>query len=53
LPITDLDLIHQIREAFIEGAETLGISRNPDYNSGDRAGTKTTFKFWKTRPADT
>ena len=39
LPITDLDLIHPICEAFIEGAETLGIPRNPDYNSGDQAGT--------------
>lgn len=39
LPITDLDLIHPICEAFIEGAQTLGIPRNPDYNSGDQAGT--------------
>ncbi|MFY0611531.1 MAG: GMC family oxidoreductase N-terminal domain-containing protein [Hyphomicrobiaceae bacterium] len=39
LPITDLDLIHPICEAFIEGAKTLGIPRNPDYNSGDQAGT--------------
>ncbi|MGI9486877.1 MAG: GMC family oxidoreductase [Geminicoccaceae bacterium] len=39
LPITDLDLIHPICEAFIDGAKTLGIPRNPDYNSGDQAGT--------------
>ena len=39
LPITDLDLIHPVCEAFIEGAKTLGIPRNPDYNSGDQAGT--------------
>ena len=38
LPITDLDLIHPICEAFIEGAAQLGIPRNPDYNSGDQAG---------------
>ena len=39
LPITDLDLIHPVCEAFIEGAETLGIPRNPDYNSGNQAGS--------------
>ena len=39
MPITDLDLIHPVCEAFIDGAETLGIPRNPDYNSGDQAGT--------------
>jgi choline dehydrogenase len=39
LPVTDLDLIHPICEAFIEGAGTLGIPRNPDYNGGDQAGT--------------
>jgi choline dehydrogenase-like flavoprotein len=39
LPITDLDLIHPICEAFIEGAAQMGIPSNPDYNSGDQAGT--------------
>lgn len=39
LPITDLDLIHPVCEAFIEGAAQIGIPRNPDYNSGDQAGT--------------
>jgi len=38
LPVTDLDLIHPTCEAFIEGAASLGIPRNPDYNSGDLAG---------------
>ena len=38
LPITDLDLIHPVCEAFIEGAAQMGIPRNPDYNSGDQAG---------------
>jgi choline dehydrogenase len=32
-------LIHPVCEAFIEGAGTLGIPRNPDYNSGDQAGS--------------
>jgi len=39
LPITDLDWRHPICDAFIEGAETIGIPRNPDYNSGDQAGS--------------
>ena len=39
LPITDLDLIHPVCEAFIEGAAQMGIPHNPDYNSGDQAGT--------------
>jgi choline dehydrogenase len=39
IPITDLDLIHPVCEAFIEGAAQMGIPRNPDYNSGDQAGT--------------
>ena len=39
LPITDLDMIHPVCEAFIEGAAQMGIPRNPDYNSGDQAGT--------------
>jgi choline dehydrogenase len=39
LPITDLDWIHPICEAFLAGTDTLGIPRNPDYNSGDQAGS--------------
>ena len=39
MPITDLDLIHPVCEAFIKGAAQIGIPRNPDYNSGDQAGT--------------
>lgn len=39
MPITDLDLTHPVCEAFIEGAAQMGIPRNPDYNSGDQAGT--------------
>ena len=39
MPITNLDLIHPVCEAFIEGAAQMGIPRNPDYNSGDQAGT--------------
>lgn len=36
LPVTDNDWIHPINEAFIEGAQELGIPRCADYNSGDR-----------------
>jgi choline dehydrogenase len=39
LPITDLDWHHPICEAFIDGAATLGIPRNPDYNGESQAGT--------------
>ena len=39
LPITNLDLIHPVCEAFIEGATQMGIPQNPDYNNGDQAGT--------------
>jgi choline dehydrogenase-like flavoprotein len=32
LTVTDIDWIHPLCEAFIEGAVSLGIPRNPDYN---------------------
>ena len=38
LPITDMDWIHPVSEAFIDGCVGMGIPRNPDYNSGDQAG---------------
>ena len=36
LPVTDNDWIHPVNEAFIAGAQELGIPRSVDYNSGDR-----------------
>ncbi|MBV9249139.1 MAG: GMC family oxidoreductase N-terminal domain-containing protein [Acetobacteraceae bacterium] len=36
LPVTDIDWIHPVCEAFIAGAQSLGIPRCADYNSGDR-----------------
>jgi choline dehydrogenase len=36
LPVTDIDWIHPICEAFISGAVGAGIPRCVDYNSGDR-----------------
>ncbi len=38
IPVTDMDWIHPVSEAFIAGCVGLGIPRNPDYNSGDQAG---------------
>jgi choline dehydrogenase len=38
IPVTDMDWIHKVSEAFIEGCVAAGIPRNPDYNSGDQAG---------------
>lgn len=34
VPITDMDWIHPVCEAFLASAGGLGIPRNPDYNSG-------------------
>lgn len=39
LKVTPSDWTHPICEAFFEGAESLGIPRNPDYNSGTQFGT--------------
>ena len=38
MPITDMDWIHPICEAFIAGAQTVGIPRNPDYNGARQEG---------------
>ena len=35
LPVTDNDWLHPAMEAFIEGAQELGMPRCDDYNSGD------------------
>lgn len=35
LPVTDNDWIHPVNEAFIDGAQELGMPRCNDYNSGD------------------
>jgi choline dehydrogenase len=36
LPVTDMDWFHPVCDAFMEGAEELGLPRCEDYNSGDR-----------------
>jgi choline dehydrogenase len=38
IPITDMDWINPVSEAFIAGCVAAGIPRNRDYNSGDQAG---------------
>jgi choline dehydrogenase len=38
MPITDMDWIHPICEAFISGAQGTGIPRNPDYNGAYQEG---------------
>ncbi len=38
IPVTDMDWINPVSEAFIQGCVAAGIPRNPDYNSGDQAG---------------
>jgi choline dehydrogenase len=38
LPVSDIDWIHPLCEAFIGGAVEQGLPRNPDYNGPDQAG---------------
>lgn len=51
LPVTDIDWIHPLCEAFIAGAVEQGIPRNPDYNGADQAGVgyfqRTISKGWR------
>ncbi len=51
LPISDIDWIHPLCEAFMEGAVEAGIPRNPDYNGLDQAGVgyfqRTIDKGWR------
>ncbi len=38
LPVSDIDWHHPVNEAFIAGAQGLGIPRNADYNGATQAG---------------
>ncbi|WP_270934189.1 GMC family oxidoreductase [Falsiroseomonas oryzae] len=38
IPVTDMDWIHPVSEAFIQGCLASGIPRARDYNCGDQAG---------------
>jgi choline dehydrogenase len=57
IPITDMDWRHPVSEAFIAGAESLGIPRNPDYNGRTQVGVgyfqRTIHKGWRRTSART
>ncbi len=38
LPVTDIDLRHPLAEAFIAGAQEIGVPINPDYNGASAEG---------------
>ncbi|WP_088344581.1 MULTISPECIES: GMC family oxidoreductase N-terminal domain-containing protein [Rhodomicrobium] len=38
IPVTDMDWVHPISEAFIGAAVKSGLPRNPDYNNGEQEG---------------
>jgi choline dehydrogenase len=38
IPVTDMDWIHPVSEAFIGAAVKRGLPRNPDYNGGNQEG---------------
>lgn len=38
IPITDMDWMHEVSEAFIETCMAMGLKRNPDYNAGEQEG---------------
>ncbi|MFU1926075.1 GMC family oxidoreductase [Bordetella hinzii] len=51
LPVTDIDWIHPLCEAFIAGAVEQGLPRNPDYNGASQAGVgyfqRTISRGWR------
>jgi len=55
IPVTDMDWVSPLSEAFIAGAVGMGIPRNPDYNSGDQAGVgyyqRTIERGWRVSAA--
>jgi choline dehydrogenase len=57
LPVSDIDWIHPICEAFIQGAEQQGLPRNPDYNGAEQAGVgyfqRTIHNGWRMSTART
>ena len=38
VPVTDMDWIHPVNEAFIEGCASMGMPKHNDYNGGQQAG---------------
>lgn len=51
LAVTPIDWIHPICEAFLDGAQELGLPRNPDYNGATQAGVgyfqRTIHRGWR------
>lgn len=51
VPVTPIDWIHPICEAFIAGAQELGLPHNPDYNGDSQAGVgyfqRTIHRGWR------
>ena len=51
LPVTDIDWIHPINEAFIDGAVGMGIPRCPDYNGEAQEGVgyfqRAIYRGWR------
>jgi choline dehydrogenase-like flavoprotein len=51
LPVTTMDLIHPVCEAFIDGAVALGMPRHNDYNSDNQAGVgyfqRAIYRGWR------
>ena len=51
LPVTDMDWIHPVSEAFIAGAVGMGIPRCADYNAESQAGVgyfqRAIYKGWR------
>jgi choline dehydrogenase len=51
LPVTTMDFIHPVCEAFIDGAVAMGMPRHNDYNSDKQAGVgyfqRAIFRGWR------
>lgn len=51
VPVTPIDWIHPICEAFVAGAQEQGLPRNPDYNGDTQAGVgyfqRTIHRGWR------
>ena len=51
VPVTPIDWLHPICEAFIAGAQEQGLPRNPDYNGDSQAGVgyfqRTIHRGWR------
>lgn len=55
IPVTRMDWLHPVSEAFIRGCINVGIPQNPDYNNGHQAGVgyfqRTIDRGWRVSSA--